>query len=190
VLKLDFAKAFDSVDWGSLEAVMLARGFPQLWCQWVANILTTTKLAVLVNGAPGPWFGCKRGLRQGDPLSPYLFLLVADVLQQLIKRHAGIRHPAAPNLQCPVLQYADDTLILVRAERQDVENLKVVLDQFSTATGLKINYDKSTMVPMHTAAATVGALQGILGCQVGSFPQTYLGLPLSDTKLRLTAFAP
>ena len=90
----------------------------------------------------------------------------------------------------PILQYADDTLILVRAERQDVENLKVVLDQFSAATGLKINYDKSTMVPMHTTAATVGALQGILGYQVGSFPQTYLGLPLSDTKLRLTAFAP
>ena len=90
----------------------------------------------------------------------------------------------------PVLQYADDTLILVRAERQDVENLKVVLDQFAAATGQKINYDKSTMVPMHTTAATVGALQGILGYQVGSFPQTYLGLPLSDTKLRLTAFAP
>ena len=76
----------------------------------------------------------------------------------------------------PVLHYA--------------ENLKAVLDQFSAATGLKINYDKSAMVPMHIAAATVGALQGILGCQVGSFPQTYLGLPLSDTKLRLTAFAP
>ena len=71
-----------------------------------------------------------------------------------------------------------------------MENIKAVLDQFSAATGLKINYDKSAMVPRHTAAATVGALQGILGCQVGSFPQTYLGLPLSDTKLRLTAFAP
>ena len=71
-----------------------------------------------------------------------------------------------------------------------MENLKAVLDQFSAATGLKINYDKSAMVPMHIAAATVGALQGILGCQVGSFPQTYLGLPLSDTKLRLAAFAP
>ena len=104
------------------------------------------------------------GAPPGGPLSPYLFLLVADVLQQMIKLHASIRHPAAPDLQCPILQYADDTLILVRAERQDVENLKPVLDQFSAATGLKINYDKSTMVPMHTATATVGALQGILGC--------------------------
>jgi len=70
VLKLDFAKAFDYVDSGSLAAAMLARGFPQKWCQWVANILTTTKLAVLVNGAPGPWFGCKRGLRQGALCPP------------------------------------------------------------------------------------------------------------------------
>ncbi|CAN6294153.1 unnamed protein product [Urochloa humidicola] len=87
VLKLDFAKAFDVVSWDSLRATMVARGFPTEWCQWVDNILTSSKLAVLVNGSPGPWFTCRRGVRQGDPLSPYLFLLVADVLQKMIKQN-------------------------------------------------------------------------------------------------------
>jgi hypothetical protein len=108
----------------------------------------------------------------------------------MIKKQPGIRHPAAPDLQCPVLQYADDTLLLVRAEQQDVELLKSVLDHFVVATGLKINYNKSRMVPMHADPGVVAALQGILGCQVGAFPQTYLGLPLSDSKLRLSSFAP
>jgi hypothetical protein len=75
VLKLDFAKAFDSIDWGSLRRVMLARGFPPLWCDWIDTIPHSSKSAVLLNGIPGRWIKCMRGLRQGDPLSPYLFLL-------------------------------------------------------------------------------------------------------------------
>lgn len=68
VLKLDFAKASDSVNWTSLIAVLRARGFPDQWCQWITQLLITSKMAVvLVNGTPGPWFGCGRGLRQGDP---------------------------------------------------------------------------------------------------------------------------
>ena len=67
----------------------------------------------------------KKGLRQGDPLSPYLFLLVADVLQRLIKYDGGVRHPAFDALPCPVIHYADDTLIVLRAADQDVLKLKL-----------------------------------------------------------------
>jgi hypothetical protein len=125
-------------------------------------MLASSKMAVLVNGSPGPWFGCERGLRQGDPLSPYIFLIVADMLQQMVKQNGNIRHPAADGLPCPVLQYADDTLLLIKADVADVHALKGVLDLFSSLTGLKINFNKSIIVPMHTPATTVDDLQNIL----------------------------
>jgi hypothetical protein len=89
-----------------------------------------------------------------------------------------------------VLQYADDTIILVRADADSVHRLKHALDMFSATTGLVINFNKSTVTLMHLPE---GALQGfmeVLQCKLGSFPQTYLGLPLSNIKLPLSAFAP
>jgi hypothetical protein len=70
VLKLDFAKAFDSVEWASLRRILLARGFPSVWCDWMDQILTTSRSAILLNGVPGRWIDLRRGLRQGDSLSP------------------------------------------------------------------------------------------------------------------------
>jgi hypothetical protein len=122
-------------------------------------------------------------------MSPYLFLLVADVLQTLIQTDGQVRHPLADS-PCTVLQYADDTLILLRGELQDVERLKLLLDLSSTATGLKINYDKSTAVPMHIPDRDLPACLQVLGCRQEGFPQTYLGLPLSCSKLKLATFDP
>lgn len=121
---------FNSLNWASLAAVMEVRGFPSLWISWIANLLETSKLVVLVNGVPSPWFAYGRGLRQGDPLSPYLFLLVADVLQQIIKADSWIPHPAAPGQICLVLQYTDDTLLLLKVDQDGLTALKQVLDRF------------------------------------------------------------
>jgi hypothetical protein len=190
VLKLDFAKAFDSVSWSSLWAIMLARGFPTLWCDWMDMIFSSSRSAIMLNGVPGKWIRCMRGLRQGDPLSPYLFLITADVLQRLIKLDAGILHPITDGVPCPVLQYADDTLIIMRADAGAARRLWLILQQFEQATGLRINYHKSTLVPMHIAPELLSDIQDCLQCRVEGFPQTYLGLPLSAQKLRLDAFAP
>jgi len=190
VLKLDFAKAFDTVNWSGLLHILDARGFPEQWTSWVLQLLQTSHTAVLVNGCPGPWITVKRGLRQGDPMSPYLFLLVAGVLQALIRNDGTVRHPLDPSQTCPILQYADDTLLLLRGDLADVSKVKHILDQFALATGLRINFHKSTAVPMHMDEQFAAQCVAALGCRQETFPQVYLGLPLSCVKLRVSAFDP
>ena len=107
---------------------------------------------------------CKRGLRQGDPLSPYLFLLVADTLQALIRSANSVRHPIDGDRPCAVLQYADDTLIVMRGDIADVHELKNILQQFSEATGLRINYNKSTLVPIHMDMDLAAQCAAEIGC--------------------------
>jgi hypothetical protein len=129
----------------------------------------------------------------GGPSSSFLFNIIVDVLQQMVlqaSREGLLLHPLVEDIPCPVLQYADDTLIIIRAIPEHVVNLKKVLDDFSTATGLTINFHKSTFVPIVTNQAMALSMATTFGCVVFSFPQTYLGLPLSIYKLRPSNFAP
>lgn len=173
---------------------MRARGFEDTWCSWISNVLKSGRTAILLNGVPGRWLHCRRGLRQGDPISPYLFIIVADVLQRLIRRASFdglVSHPIDLSLPCPVLQYADDTLILIKGDLACIRSLKQILDSFSRATGFYINIQKSTFIPMHIATAEAEIMAEVLGCSISaSFPQPYLGLPLSPHKLRVSGYQP
>lgn len=111
-------------------------------------LLTTGKTTVLFNGVSGPWIQCKCGLRQGDPLSPYLFLIIADLLHRLVVHlKSSLQHPLVDDLPCPIIQYADDTLLILRAIEDQVQRLKRILDSFAAATILHINFHKSMFVP-------------------------------------------
>jgi hypothetical protein len=91
----------------------------------------------------GPWGLHPNGLCQGEPLSPYLFIIVADVLQRLIRKarvEGGLAHPLYNDIRFPVLQYADNTLILCKASASAASYLKKVLGDFALATGLSINF--------------------------------------------------
>lgn len=84
----------------------------------------------------------------------------------------------------PVLQYAEDTLIVLKAGATQLARLKLLLQQISAMTGLHINYEKSTFVPISIDSAEVDSFTALFGCSVASFPQTYLGLPLIACKIR------
>lgn len=117
ILKLDFEKAFDSVNWEFLLETLQIMGFGVRWRDWIQAILSSARQSVLVNGSPSTEFKMERGLRQGDPLSPLLFILVTQVLHDLLQKAAelniiqGIR--IGKEYCLSHLQFADDTIIFI-----------------------------------------------------------------------------
>lgn len=159
----------------------------------MSSILRTGKTATFLNGVPENWFSCAKGLHQGDPLSPYLFIIVTDILRRLIDeacRSGVLHHSTGVTGCCPVLQYVDDTLTLVRGHLDDVAEVKGILDAFAAATGLVINFHKTTFIPMNVDPADAASMAATLGCLISSFPQPYLGLPISPTRLHVSDFVP
>ena len=108
----------------------------------------------------------------------------------MIARCSEIKHPSEDGLPCAVLQYADDTLIVLQGNTTGVAALKNILDDFASFSGLHINYCKSTLVPIHMTDNITQECVQVLGCRQESFPEPYLGLPLSVNKLPMSAYTP
>jgi len=101
----------------------------------------------------------------------------------MIREAEHIKQPTDEALPCAVLQYADDTLIVFKADVVGAAKLKDILDHFAAFSGLHINFSKSTLIPIHTSEQIVSECVQIIGCTRGSFPQPYLRLPLFANKL-------
>lgn len=195
VLKLDFEKAFDTIEHNTILNMLKHLGFDDLWISWIRKILGSGTSAILLNNVPGNFFHCKRGVRQGDPLSPLLFVLAAELLQYIINkaRTLGILSlpiPITYTEDFPIIQYADDTILFMKASQKELFCLKGILGTFCQSTGLKVNFNKSCMVPINVSAEKAEQLAGVFGCQIGQMPFTYLGLPLGTTKPRIEHYAP
>lgn len=118
---------------------------------------------------------------------------MADALQQMLSGAAAngvLEHPIIASPPCPVLQYADNTFIILKADERQLLALRHALQSFSEATGLFINFEKRTFLPICIDPEQAQSLVSIFNCPVSSFPQPYLGLPLSTTKLRVSDFHP
>jgi len=164
------------------------KGFPEKWCSWIQSFVSKGSVGVKVNDDIGKNFQTKKGLRQGDPLSPLLFNLVADMLAILIARarEDGQISGLIPHLiddGLSVLQYADDTIIFMDDNIEEAKNMKLILTIFEQLSGLKINYHKSELYCFGDAKQVQDSYVGIFGCQVAETPFTYLGIPLHHKRI-------
>ena len=184
LFKVNFEKAYDSVDWGYLDSVMGCMSFPVLWRKWIRECVCIATSFVLVNGSPADDFPLTRGLRQGDPLSPFLFLLAAEgvnvVMNSLVEAwfFSGYSIGDVNPVVVSHLQFADDTLLLGTKSWANVRALRVALVIFGAMLGLKVNFHKSILVGVNIASSWLNEAASVLSCKVGKVPFLYPGMPI------------
>jgi hypothetical protein len=184
-------KAFNSIENKALYMVLRRMGFPELFISWAKSLLETGTSAFLVNGVPRRNFICMRGVRHGDHLSPLLFVLgqsYCNILLMISKIKGCYTYLFRFIKEFPVVQYAVDTILVLRADPSQLAVLKKALHDFSPSTGLAINFHKSCMLPINISDDCVKSLAEGFGCIVESFPFTYLGLPMGTTKPKMVEF--
>ena len=144
ILSLDQEKAFDRVDWGFMRSTLTAMGFGPSFISWVDLFYFRVQSAVNVNGYLSPFFDLSRGVRQGCPLSPLLYVLVSEVLAANIRCHphiSGLCLPGSAPLS-PISQYADDTSLILQSDGAIRASFEVY-SLFEKASGSKLNQSKS-----------------------------------------------
>ncbi|KAJ0578963.1 putative RNA-directed DNA polymerase [Helianthus annuus] len=191
LFKLDFEKAYDNVNWGFLISIMTQMGFPWLWCDWVHGLLSAARAAVLVNGSPTFDFQCLKGMRQGDPLSPFLFLIVMEALSCCFNKAVdigsfkGIRLPNNGPILSHLL-FADDALIIGEWSVDSISNVIRILRGFHICSGLRINLHKSSIMGVGVPDSELDSMASTVGCKAESLPVKYLGIPVGANMDRLS----
>lgn len=182
-VKTDMSKAYDRLEWEFIRLVLGRLGFHQTWINWIMECVSSVTYTFLINGSPRGRVKPSRGIRQGDPLSPYIFILCGEVLSGLCNRAqesgamAGIRVATG----CPRvnhLLFADDTMFFTRANEASATALTTILRQYETASGQVINADKSSVTfSKRSPNAMKTAMKDILGIHKEGGVGKYLGLP-------------
>jgi hypothetical protein len=183
--KLDITKAFDSISWPFLVEVMKQLGFGQIWMDIICGLLDSSSTQVMLNGFPGQHIIHRRGLRQGDPLSPLLFILAMDVLVYMFsKAEEGLLQQLSNRKKLyRISLYADDFALFVHPTTADLSITLGILQLFGDASRLHNNAQKSNVIPIRCSMEDMVETQGLLPCGISSFPYRYLGLSLSLHKL-------
>ena len=179
-LKLDISKAYDMVEWEFLRCTLGMLGFSHKWVELVMRCISTTSFSVLINGVAKGLIQLKRGLRQGCPLSPYLFIICAftNLLHQAEANQLIHGLKFNRNLSITHILFADDSLVFTRATKEDCTNLKQLFDCYAAASGKIFNFEKSFMFFSDNAKqGQIATIKDIFQLQVVSRHEKYLGLP-------------
>ncbi|GKA07497.1 RNA-directed DNA polymerase, eukaryota, reverse transcriptase zinc-binding domain protein [Tanacetum coccineum] len=182
-LKIDIAKAYDTVNWKFLENILGQFGFHEKLIRWVMTCVSSVAFSICVNGERFGYFKSGRGLRQGDPMSPYLFTLVMEVLTLMVQRKVANSnhfkyHWGCKEIKLTQLCFADDLLMLCNRDYKYVEVLKEGLMEFSKASGLIPNMNKSTIFFRSVKDCERRIILEVMPFTVGKLPMKYLGVPL------------
>ncbi|GKV16979.1 hypothetical protein SLEP1_g27539 [Rubroshorea leprosula] len=195
LFKIDFEKAFDKVSWSFLDHMMQKMGFCEKWRLWIQECLRSSLVSSLVNGSPSRQFKVTRGLRQGDPLSPFLFLIIAEGLNGLVSeaikngKLEGVE-VGNKNFRISHLQYADDTILFGKATEENVWAMKGILRAFELVSGLKINFNKSQLVELGVEDDWLNKMSWVMCCKKGALPIKYLGITVGGSCKRIAFWKP
>ncbi|GAU47989.1 hypothetical protein TSUD_272340 [Trifolium subterraneum] len=196
MFKVDFEKAYDSMDWEYLDEVMFKMQFLSRWRGWIMEFVSSASASVLVNGCPTDEFTLERGLRQGDPLSPFLYLLAAEGLHVMmdaaVSNHLYSPYSIGNHNEVIVshLQFADDTLLVGTKSWANIRILKAVLSLYENVSGLKINFHKSMLFGVNVNDSWLHEVASVLRCKHGRLPFLYLGLPIGGDARKLQFWYP
>ncbi|CAH9093039.1 unnamed protein product [Cuscuta europaea] len=194
MIKIDLRKAYDTISWEFLERVLLDIGIPELFVRWIMECVSTSSFSISINGSLHGWFEGKRGLRQGDPMSPLLFVICLEYFSRLIERRTldpTFRyHPLCSKLKITHLAYADDLMLFSKGNYASIKILVEALNDYGLASGLMVNQDKSNIFLGGNMESRIPYILERVGFQQGSFPVRYLGIPLAPLSISVAQFSP
>nr|GEU79955.1 hypothetical protein [Tanacetum cinerariifolium] len=149
-MKIDIHKAYDTINWEFLKEVLLMVGFHETMVHWIMTCITSASFSICINGEIKGFFEGGRGLRQGDPISPYLFTLVMEVFNMIMIKNIGENgkfkyHYGCKDLKLTHMCFADDLLVLCNGDTESLKVVKKSLDDFISVSGLFPNLSKSTI---------------------------------------------
>jgi hypothetical protein len=170
ILKIDLKKAYDCISWDFLRLVLLQCGFGLSTTKWIMGCITSATFAVLINGEPTKFFHSGRGLRQGCPLSPLLFILIMEGLSLALKRSqadgllSGIK--VSRFIKILHLLFVDDILIMTKDSIEEWKEISRVLILFCSASGLQINAQKTTFLQYGVRTTGPGCIKNIFSLPI------------------------
>lgn len=194
LFQIDLQKAYDMLNWRALEKIMLEIGIPTTFVQWIMNGVTTVSYRYNINGKHSKLMKAARGIRQGDPISPFLFVIVMEYMNRLLYKMQNManykHHPKCKKMELTHLTFADDILLFTRGEKKSVEAMMQPMHTFSEATGLVMNPSKCNVYMGAVDDNTKKQILEMTGFKQGTLPFRYLGVPLSCKRLSVSYYLP